>query len=418
MNRIPFITHSGIVAFPDRMHWTFAFLALIGLMSGCAEPEKPPPPPPAVTVMQVQFKDTPVTFEFVGMTESSQQVEIRARVDGFLEERLYPEGSIVKKGQVMFKMDRKPFEAQLASAKGALAQQKARLWTARANLKRIIPLAEANALSKKDRDDAQGQFNAAAAAVDMAQADVETAELNLGYTTMYAPVNGIASFARIQNGAYLSPSNSLLTYVALLDPMWVNFSVSEDEMLKFRGEMKSGQLRSLETKTARVEIVMADGSVYPEIGRIFFQDANYNTETGTFLVRATFPNPGDVLRPGQFVRARIKGPIRPNAILVPQKAVLQGAKGFFVWIVDQDGNAQIRNVEVGDWQNDNWFVSKGLSAGESVITDGIVHLSVGKPVKILASDAGHVDGQPNGQPNDGEPDVAPAGLEKPKAADN
>jgi membrane fusion protein (multidrug efflux system) len=159
---------------------------------------------------------------------------------------------------------------------------------------------------------------------------------------------------------------------------------------------------------------MADGSVYPEIGRIFFQDANYNTETGTFLVRATFPNPGDVLRPGQFVRARIKGPIRPNAILLPQQAVLQGAKGFFVWIVDQDGNAQIRNVEVGDWQNDNWFVFKGLSAGESVITDGIVHLSVGKPVKILAPDAGHVDGQAN----DGELNVAPAGLEKPKAAND
>ena len=415
MNRILFITHSGIVAFPDRMHWTFAFLALlIGLMSGCSEPEKPPPPPTEVTVMQVQPKDTPVTFEFVGMTESSQQVEVRARVEGFLEERLYTEGSIVKKGQVMFKMDRKPFEAQLDSAKGALAQQKARLWTARANLKRIIPLAKANALSKKDRDDAQGQFNAAAAAVDMAQADVVTAELNLGYTTIYAPVTGISSFARIQEGAYLNIANSLLTYVAHLDPIWVNFSISEDVMLKYRGEMESGRLASAGPNAASVEIVMADDSVFPEIGRLFFRDANYNTETGTFLVRATVPNPKGGIRPGQFVRARIKGTSRPNAILVPQQAVLQGAKGFFVWIVDQDGNAQIRNVEVGDWQNDNWFVFKGLSAGESVITDGIVHLSVGKPIKILAPDAGHVDGQPN----DGKPDVAPAGLEKQKAADN
>ncbi|MFA9435433.1 MAG: efflux RND transporter periplasmic adaptor subunit [Deltaproteobacteria bacterium] len=414
MNRNLFITHSGIVAFPDRMHWTFAFLALLGLMSGCSEPEKPPPPPTEVTVMQVQPKDTPVTFEFVGMTESSQQVEVRARVEGFLEERLYTEGSIVKKGQVMFKMDRKPFEAQLDSAKGALAQQKARLWTARANLKRIIPLAKANALSKKDRDDAQGQFNAAAAAVDMAQADVETAELNLGYTTIYAPVTGISSFSRIQEGAYLNPANSLLTYVAHLDPIWVNFSISEDEMLKYQRELKSGRLASAGPNSASVEIVMADGSVFPEIGRLFFKDANYSTETGTFLVRATVPNPKGGIRPGQFVRARIKGTSRPNAILVPQQAVLQGAKGFFVWIVDQDGKAQIRNVEVGDWQNDNWFVFKGLSAGESVITDGIVHLSVGKPVKILAPDAGHVDGQPN----DGKPDVAPAGLEKQKAADN
>jgi membrane fusion protein (multidrug efflux system) len=364
--------------------------------------------------MQVQPKDTPVTFVFVGMTQSSQQVEVRARVDGFLEERLYTEGIIVKKGQVMFKMDRKPFEAQLAADNGALAQQKARLWTARENLKRIKPLAAANALSKKDRDDAQGQFNAAAAAAESAKANVVTAELNLGYTTIYAPVTGISSFARTQNGAYLNATNSLLTYVAVLDPIWVNFSISEDEMLKYRGELKSGRLVSAKRNAAPVEIVMADGSVFPEIGRLFFQDANYNTETGTFLVRATVPNPEGQIRPGQFVRANIKGSIRPKAILVPQQAVLQGAKGFFVWILDQDGKAQIRNIEVGDWQNDNWFVFKGLSAGESVITDGIVHLSVGKPVKILASDAGHVDGQPN----DGEPNVAPAGLEKPKAAND
>ena len=414
MNRILFISHSGVVAFPDRMYWTFALLALlIGLLGGCADPETPPPPLPEVRVMQVQPKDTPVIFKFVGMTESSQQVEVRARVDGFLEERLYTEGSIVKKGQVMFKMDRKPFEAQLASAKGALAQQKAKLWTARANLKRVIPLAKANALSKKDRDDAQGRVNSAAAAVETAKANVETAELNLSYTTIYAPVTGISSFARIQNGAYLNPTNSLLTYVAQLDPMWVDFSVSEDQFLKLRGERLSGRLRAPESSLP-VEIVMADGSVYPESGRLFFRDANYNTETGTFLVRATFPNPSDVLRPGQFVEAHIKGMIRPDAILVPQQAVLQGAKGFFVWILDKDGKAQIRNVEVGDWQNDNWFVFKGLAAGENVITDGIVHLSVGKPVKILTPD----DGQADGQPNDGEPDVAPAGLEKPKAAND
>ena len=200
-------------------------------------------------------------------------------------------------------------------------------------------------------------------------------------------------------------SNSLLTYVAQLDPMWVNFSVSEDQFLRVRGERLSGRLRAPKSSLP-VEIVMADDSVYPESGRLFFRDANYNTETGTFLSSRNLSQPSDALRPGQFVRTRIKGLTRPNAILVPQQAVLQGAKGFFVWIVDKDGKAQTRNIEVGDWQDDNWFVFKGLSAGESVITDGIVHLSVGKPVKILTPDAGHVDGQPN----DGEPDVAPAGA--------
>jgi membrane fusion protein (multidrug efflux system) len=405
--------HSGFGVFSSPRYFPLALLTLMVLLGGCGKPETPPPPPPEVTVMQVQPKDTPVTFAFVGMTQSSQQVEVRARVDGFLEERLYTEGSIVKKGQVMFKMDRKPFEAQLAAEKGALAQQRARLWTARANLKRIKPLAEANALSKKDRDDAQGLVNSSAAAVETAQANVLTAKLNLSYTTIYAPVTGISSFARIQNGAYLNPSNSLLTYVAQLDPIWVNFSVSEDQFLKIRGERLSGRLHAPE-RFLPVEIVMADGSVYPESGRLFFRDANYNTETGTFLVRATFPNPSDLLRPGQFVDAHVKGMTRPNAILVPQQAILQGAKGFFVWIVDKDGKARTRNVEVGDWQNDNWFVFEGLSAGESVITDGIVHLSAGKPVKILTPDPGHVDGQPK----DSEPEATPADLEKPKAANN
>ncbi|MEE9147411.1 MAG: efflux RND transporter periplasmic adaptor subunit [Candidatus Tectomicrobia bacterium] len=364
--------------------------------------------------MQVQPKDTPITFEFVGITQSSQQVEVRARVNGFLDERLYTEGSFVKEGQVMFKMDRKPFEAQLAAAKGALTQQEARLWTSQENLKRIKPLAEANALSKKDRDDAQGRMNAAAAAVEMAKADVVTAELNLGYTMIYAPVTGVSSFARIQNGAYLNQVSSLLTYVAKLDPIWVDFSMSEDDMLKFREEKKSGRLRSPGAEAINVEIVLADGSVYPESGRLFFRDANYSTETGTFLIRATFPNPGKVLRPGQFVRARIKGAIRPNAMLVPQKAVVQGAKGFFVWIVDKEGKAQTRNVEVGDWQGDYWFVFKGLSAGDSVITDGIIRLSAGKSVKILRPDAGDVEGQSHNV----EPGIAPARLEKPTAANN
>jgi len=355
------------------------FLAV--LLAGCGKPEAPPPAPPEVTVMTVEAKDTPVTFEYVGITESSQQVEVRARVDGFLDDRLYTEGSIVKKGDMMFRMDAKPFEAQLAAAKSALAQQEARLWTAEADLKRVKPLAEANAVSLKELDDSQGRVNAAAAAVEMARADVTTAELDLGYTTIYAPVTGASSFARIQNGAYLDPQNSLLTYVAQLDPMWIDFSISEDEMLSLRAQRKAGRLRLPDMLD--VELVMEDGSAYPETGRIFFRDANYSTDTGTFLLRATVANPEQSLRPGQFVSVRVKGGIRPDAVLVPQQAVLQGAQGFFVWIVDSAGKAQTRSVEVGDWQGENWFVYKGLSDGDRVITDGIVRLAKGTPVTIV-----------------------------------
>ena len=332
--------------------------------------------------MPVQPKDIPITFEFVGTTASSHQVEVRARVNGFLDERIYTEGSIVRKGQVMFQMDRKPFEAQLDAAKAALDEQKARLSTAQANLRRVVPLAKANALSKKELDDAQGQANAAAAAVEMAKADMETAKLNLGYTTIYAPVTGASSFSRIQNGAYVNEQSGSLTYVAQLDPIWVDFSVSEDEMLRFRAQQKSGQIVTPERGEMSVELVLADGSVYPHTGKIYFADANYSTETGTFLIRATFDNPDGDLRPGQFVRVRVKGVTRPNSILVPQSAVTQGAQGPFVWIVDTEGKAQIRNVEVGNWLGDNWVILKGLSVGDKVVVNGILHLAPGIPVKI------------------------------------
>jgi membrane fusion protein (multidrug efflux system) len=380
-------------------------LAFTALLAGCEKPSPPPPPPPEVTVITVEPKDAPVTYEFVGSTASSQQVEVRARVNGFLDERLYTEGAIVKQGQPMFQMDRKPFEAQLNAAKAALDEQKARLWTAQSNLNRVAPLAKANAVSKKDLDDAQGRTNAAAAAVEMAKADVETAKLNLGYTTIYAPVTGASSFARIQNGAYINEQSGPLTYVAQLDPIWVDFSISEDEMLRIREQKKSGQLRVPEATALSVELVLADGSVYPETGRIFFADANYSTETGTFLLRATFSNPDGDLRPGQFVGVHIKGATRPNAVLIPQTAVLQGAQGHFVWIVDKENKAQVRNVEVGSWQGDNWFISKGLSTGDRVITNGVVRLSNGIPIRIVTGAGGEAAAKP-----------ATAAAEKPRTA--
>jgi len=381
----------------DTLQCAGILTALALLLAGCGKPETPAPPPPEVSVIEVQPGDKPVTFEFVGSTASSQQVEVRARVDGFLNERLYTEGSIVKLGQVMFQMDPKPFEAQLAAAKGALAEQQARLWTAQANLKRIKPLTEANAVSKKDLDDATGRMNSAAAAVEMAKAEVDTAQLNLGYTTINAPVTGVSSYARIQNGAYINQQSGPLTYVAQLDPMWVDFSISEDEMLKLQEQRKNGRLRFPENDAFVVDIVLSDGSIYPKTGRIFFRDANYSSQTGTFLLRATFENPDGILRPGQFVRVQVKGAIRPDAILVPQTAVLQGARGFFVWVVDKDGKAQTRPVEVGDWQGDNWFIFKGLSAGDRVITDGLIRLATGVPVKVVAGSGAPPESVPSGQ---------------------
>jgi len=334
-----------------------------------------------VAVMTVTARDTPVTTEFVGQTQSSRQVEIRARVDGFLDKRLYTEGGMVKAGEVMFRMDPKPFQAQLNAAQGALAAQRARLQVAGDNLARVKPLTAQNALSEKDLDDAIGQEQAAAAAVETAKAQVEQAKLNLGYTVISSPLTGLSSYARVQEGAYVNALNSLLTYVAQTDPIWVNFSISENEVLRIRGETERGFYRAAKDGY-EVEVVLADGSVFPKRGRITFANADYNPQTGTFLLRATLPNPEAVLRPGQFVRVVILGGVRPNAVLVPQQAVLQGAKGHFVWVVDAQGKARIRNVQVGPWHGDQWFIDSGLTPGETVVVDGVMRLAEGAAVRI------------------------------------
>ncbi len=359
-----------------------AFFALVAL-PGCGKKEAPQARPPAeVTAMKIEPKDTPIAVEFVGRTESSHQVEIRARVNAFLDKRTYNEGSLVHAGDVMFKMDPKPFQAQLEAEQGALAQQQARLTTARANLARVKPLVEQDALSQKDLDDATGQEQAAAAAVETAKANVDQAKLNLGYTTISSPVTGLSSYARVQEGAYISQANSLLTYVAQVDPIWVNFSVSENDVLKYRGQAALGQIILPKEGTYEVDITLADGSKYPQRGKITFADAEYNPQTGTFLVRATFANPNGTLRPGQFVRAQLLGARRPNGILVPQRAVQQGSKGHFVWVVSKEAKAEQRPVVVGDWMGNNWFITEGLNAGDVVVIDGGLALRPGEPVKI------------------------------------
>ena len=387
------------------MRWLLTSVIAIGLLAGCGKKEgasSPEARPPAeVTVIKVTPRDTAVGFEYVGQTESSRQVEIVARVNGFLEKRVYQEGSLVRAGQVMFRQDPKPFQAALDSAKAALAQQDARLQVARSNLERVKPLAARNALSQKDLDNAIGQDQSAAAAVESAKADVDQAQLNLGYTTIFTPVTGLSSYARVNDGSYIQPSNSLLTYVQQVDPIYVNFSVSENDMLRVRNEERSGQLRMPKKDAYEVQIQLGDGSVYPQRGLITFADADFNQQTGTFLIRATVKNPDAALRPGQFVRVRVEGFVRPNAILVPQRAVLQGAQGQFVWIVDKDSKVEPRPVEVGSWQGDDWFITRGIAAGDVVVVDGVLRLGPGAPVKVVErsaeSEAGAKPGSVSGK---------------------
>jgi membrane fusion protein (multidrug efflux system) len=366
------------------------------LLAACSKPvNELPRQVTEVSVMTVTQRDTPVDFEFTAQTESSREVEIRARVDGFLDKRVYTEGQPVKAGQTLFLMDAKPFEATLQSARGQLAQQQARLTVAKANLNRVLPLVKQNALSEKDRDDAIGSEKEAEAAVIAAKGQVTTAELNLSYTTIKSPLAGLSSFAKQQDGSFVTASASgLLTTIYQLDPMWVNFSVSENELLGYRDQIEKKRLRFPQDNNFVVTVILADGTVYPTRARINFANPAFSSQTGTFLVRASFANPQGSLRPGQFVRARVSGATRPDAILVPQRAVLQGAKSHFVWVVDGDSKAHERVVEVGNWHGDDWFITDGLRVGERVVVDGAIRVAADTPLKITEAPAAQSTTQP------------------------
>ena len=370
----------------DRVAGLGAIVLALLASPGCGRRETRPAPEAGkaaeVTAVTVAAQDLPVSYEFVAQTQSSRQVNIQARVSGFLERRVYTEGSIVREGQVLFLMDAKPFQAQVDAQKAALAKQQAGLEVARADLERTKPLAEQEALSQKDLDDATGQYLAAAAAVEEAKARLETAQLNLSYCTISSPVTGITGAALQQDGSYISPLNSLLTTVAALSPMWVNFSVSENEMATFREQIAKGRLRGPPHDEFAVEVILVDGSLFPHSGRITFAAPAYSAETGTFLVRASLDNPDGILRPNAYVRVRLKGAVRPDAIVVPQRAVQQGSQGQFVWVVDKEGKARPRPVEVGPWHEDDWFINEGLQPGDQVIVDGALALHAGLPVVV------------------------------------
>jgi membrane fusion protein (multidrug efflux system) len=337
--------------------------------------------PVDVSVITVEPRDVPISAEYIAQVQSSRQVNIQARVSGFLDKRVYTEGAMVKEGQPLFIMDQKPFKVQLEQARAALTMQEAAFEVARQNLARVKPLAAANALSQKDLDDAKGQFQSTSAAVEQARASVEQAKLNFSYTVITSPVTGITSSAEQADGTYLSFSNSQLTTVAVVSPAYVNFSVSENDWLKFRGQIAKKLIVEPEKNEYIVEIILADGSIYPQTGKVTFAAPSFSAETGTFLIRATVDNPDGVLRPNQYVRIRLKGAVRPKVILVPQRAVQQSSKGYSTWVVDKESKAELRPVVVGEWHENDWVIYEGLHAGDQVVVDGILALRPSIPVK-------------------------------------
>ncbi len=376
--------------------------------AGCSkEAAAPQRPPPLVSVITVSPTPIPYVATFVAQTESSRQVEIVARVSGFLDRIAYPEGELVKEGQLLFQLDPKPFEAQADAAKGEVLAQQARFATADATLKRVKPLAQQNAMSQADLDKAQGEYDASRAAVFSAQAKLKQAELNLGYTTIRSPVTGFSGKALQRQGAYINAvgDSAKLSYVAAVEPMWVNFSMSQNQLAQIRDLVQKGQLIAPKNQSYEVELIMSDGKPYPQTGRINFTDPSFSQDTGSFQVRAVLPNPKRELRPGMFVTANVKGGTRPNAVVVPQLAVQQGAKGHVVYVVKEDGTAELRPVVVGDYSDQKGIlIASGLQAGDRVVVEGALKVVPGQPVKIgePVAAAGKAEGAAGKSAKDGE----------------
>jgi RND family efflux transporter MFP subunit len=350
-------------------------------LAGCQEEKKAvaPPPPPEVEVAEVIQKDVPVFSEWVASTDGLVNATILAQVQGYLVKQNYKEGDFIKKGTLLFEIDPRPFQATLDEARAALAKQRAVLQTAQANLNRILPLAAANAVSQRDKDNAVGQVQSAEAQVLAAQAQVRKAELDLGFTKIAAPIDGIAGAAKVQMGDLVgTPQARELTTVSTVNPIKVYVPISEREYLQVVEKSRQGQKPSSE-KTV-FDLILADGSTWPEQGTFSFADRQVESQTGTIRVAILFPNPENLLRPGQFAKVRALRKTEKGAILVPQRAVGELQGSYQVAVVEADNTVRIRGVTVGERIGNLWVIREGLQPGDRVVAEGTQ--KVGNGVKV------------------------------------
>lgn len=368
-----------------------AVTVLALMILGCRkEPSAPPAPgPPEVSVLEVRPRAVAVRYEFVGMTQASRTVEVRARVAGFLLERAFEEGTAVEEGALLFRIDPRSYEADLEIARARVAQAGARASLAQDEVARYQAGVEARAASQRELDQATTQLADARAAVNLARAELEKAELNLSYTRIMSPVTGMIGRTMKDEGSYLDAgTDSLLAVASRTDPMYVTFSVSEREWLRWREQVASGAIRPASGVVYDpvhpqnpVRITLLDGTPYEREGLLNFIDTTVNSETGSAALRATFPNPEGRLKPGQFVRVEILGWERPGAVLVPQRAVMQSSAGASVMVVGAGDVVEMRQVAADAWEGDDWLIGAGLAAGDRVIVDGLVRARPGSPVK-------------------------------------
>jgi len=394
-----------------------ACLTIGGMLAaaGCsnAKSEAKPPAPPAVKVALVQQKDVPIYREWIGTLDGLVNADIKAQVSGYLVKQEYTEGTFVKAGQLLFQIDPRPFQAALDQAKGQLAQMQGQLEQARAQLAqaeaqvavaeanqrrvqldvdRYTPLVEQQAITQQDMDNAtqnntaakaqlqaakaavetaRAQITAATAAVEAAKATSETAEINLGFTSLVSPIDGIPGIAQMQVGALVSPSSGAITTVSTVDPIKVYFTASEQEYLEYTRRFPTAEKRQANNRLLELELILADGTVYPQKGKFYFADRQVDVRTGAIRLAGVFPNPNNTLRPGQYGRVRTAIDVRHDALLVPQQAVIDLQGTHQVAVVDGADKVSIRQVNLGETAGTQWVVRDGVKPGEQVVVDGL-----------------------------------------------
>ncbi|HEU0093615.1 MAG TPA: efflux RND transporter periplasmic adaptor subunit [Vicinamibacteria bacterium] len=353
------------------------------LAAGCARKQASPPPPVAVEVVPVVQKDVPIVGEWIGTLDGSVNADIRPKVEGYVLRQFYKEGQFVRRNDPLFEIDPRQFRAALEQARGSLARAEAQAANAAKDVERFTPLAAQRAISQQELDHALSAERDGKGAVASARAAVDQAALSLGWTRVTSPIDGIVGIARTQVGDLVSPQ-SIMATVSTVDPIRVTIGISEREYMERAALINRASYPTTE-RGPSLDLIFADGTVFPEKGKAVLVDRDVNVKTGTLTVKGFFPNPHNILRPGQYAHVRAELGMRPGALVVPQRAVTELQGGARVAVAGADGKAEIRSVELGPRTADLFVVEKGLQAGDKVIVTGLQYLRPGTPISVQAA---------------------------------
>jgi membrane fusion protein (multidrug efflux system) len=354
-------------------------LAAVLCVAACSKQAPPAPPPPEVQVVAVEQRDEPIYSEWIGTLDGFVNAEIRPKVDGYLLKELYNAGQYVKQGTPLFEIDPRQPQASLDQARGNLARAQAMLEKTQNDVRRYTPLAAEKAISQQELDNARSAEQEATANVAATRASLEQARLNMDWTRVTSPISGVVGIAKSQVGDLVNPQ-TIMTTVSQVDPIKVNVNISEQEYLRYAKLINQGEAR--QHSSGQLELELDDGSIFPQKGTVISVDRQVDVRTGTIAVRGSFPNPGNILRPGQYARVRMALETKKGAILVPQRAVNELQGSFQVGVVDADGKADIRVVEPGPRVGSLWIINKGLMPGDKVIVEGLTRVRAGQAVVV------------------------------------